>query len=62
MIPYNSADKSKETSSGLWRLVMLWWDTKIFKVSPWRWRQHGATKRWYTTTTLYGITTQKTST
>jgi hypothetical protein len=28
---------------------------------PWRWRQHGPPKRWYPTTTLHGVTTQKTS-
>jgi hypothetical protein len=26
---------------------------------PRRWRQHGPLKRWYTTTTLHGVTTQK---
>jgi hypothetical protein len=26
----------------------------------WRWRQHGPLKCWYPTTTLHGITTQKT--
>jgi hypothetical protein len=30
--------------------------------SPWRWRQHGPTKRLYPTTTLHGFTNQKTST
>jgi hypothetical protein len=29
---------------------------------PRRWRQHGPLKLWYPTTTLYGVTTQKTST
>jgi len=28
----------------------------------WRWRQHGPLKRWYPSTTLNSITTQKTST
>jgi len=28
----------------------------------WRWRQHGPPKRWYTTTTLHGVETQKTTT
>jgi hypothetical protein len=28
----------------------------------WRWRQHGSLKRWYPTTTLHGVTSQKTST
>jgi hypothetical protein len=32
------------------------------KSSPWRWRQHGPPKRWYPTTTLHGVTTQKIST
>jgi hypothetical protein len=27
--------------------------------SPWRWKQHGPLKRWYTATTLYDVTTQK---
>jgi hypothetical protein len=35
---------------------------QLFRCSPWRWRQHGALKRWYPTTTLHGVTTQKTST
>jgi len=26
---------------------------------PRRWRQHGPPKRWYTTTTLYGVTNHK---
>jgi hypothetical protein len=30
--------------------------------SLWRWTQHGPPKRWYPTTTLDGVTTQKTST
>jgi len=30
--------------------------------SPCRWRQHGPLKHWYPTTTLYGVTTPKTST
>jgi hypothetical protein len=28
----------------------------------WRWRQHGAPKRWYPTTTLHGVTTWNNST
>jgi hypothetical protein len=31
-------------------------------ISPWRWRQHSHPKRWYPTTTLHGVTTQKTPT
>jgi len=31
-------------------------------VTPRRWRQQGPPKRWYPTTTLHGITTQKTMT
>jgi hypothetical protein len=31
-------------------------------LEPWRWRQHGPLKRWCPTITLYGVTTQKTST
>jgi len=30
--------------------------------STWRWTQHGPPKRWYRTTTLHGVITQKTST
>jgi len=30
-------------------------------LQPWRWRQHGSPKRWYPTTTLHGVTTQKTT-
>jgi hypothetical protein len=30
--------------------------------SPWRWRQHGPPKRWYLTTSLHGVITQKTTT
>jgi len=26
---------------------------------PWRWRQHGALKRWYPTTAPHGVTTPK---
>jgi hypothetical protein len=40
----------KSRSSVLWRRV------------GWRWRQHGPLKRWYPTTTLHDVTTQKTST
>jgi hypothetical protein len=29
--------------------------------SPWRWRQQGRPKLWYPTSTLHGVTTQKTS-
>jgi len=28
----------------------------------WRWRQHSPLERWYPTTTLHGVTTQKTTT
>jgi len=28
--------------------------------SAWRWRQHGPLSRWYPTTALHGVTTQKT--
>jgi len=27
----------------------------------WRWRKHGPPKRWYPTTSLYGVTTEKTT-
>jgi hypothetical protein len=30
--------------------------------TPWRWKHHGPPKRWYLTTTLHGVTTQKTLT
>jgi len=30
--------------------------------SGWSWRQHGIPKRWYPTTKLHGVTTQRTST
>jgi hypothetical protein len=36
-------------------------NTSIFTL-PWRWRQHEPLKCWYPTTTLHGVTTQKTST
>jgi len=36
--------------------------TRRHDTSRWRWRQHGTSKRWYITTTLHIITTQKTST
>jgi hypothetical protein len=36
--------------------AVLWWS------EPWRWRQHGPLKLWYPTTTLHGLTTQKTLT
>jgi hypothetical protein len=60
----------KSGSFGLWRRGELWLDTEVSEVhftsfhfaSPWRWRQHGPPKRWYPTTTLQGVTTQKTST
>jgi hypothetical protein len=48
-----------------------WSRPEIFKVeifwvvtpsSGWRWRQRGPLKRWYPTTTLDGVTTQKSST
>jgi hypothetical protein len=45
-------------SSGLWRRVVLCYDT----TSPWRWRQHGPPNQWYPPTTLHGVATQKTST
>jgi len=32
-----------------------------FRSSPWRWRHQGPSKHWYPTTTLHGVTTQKTS-
>jgi hypothetical protein len=35
-------------------------DPEDLDTSPWRWRQHGPLKRWYPTTELHGITTQKT--
>jgi hypothetical protein len=49
----------KSRSSGLWHLVVLWWDptTTQHSVTTWRWRRHGPPKRWYPTTTLHGVTT-----
>jgi hypothetical protein len=57
---------------------MLWYDTNVSEnhfeptcrvkwsmlppSSSWRWRQYELLKRWYPTTTLQGVTTQKTST
>jgi hypothetical protein len=56
--------RSKSRSSGLWRRVVLWWDTNVsedLSPSPWRWRQHWPPKRWCPTTKLHGVTNQKTS-
>jgi hypothetical protein len=51
------------SSGGLWRRVVLWWDTNVSQVpdvsvftSPWRWRQQEPLKRWYPTTTPHGVT------
>jgi len=38
------------------------WRTMLPPSSLWRWRQHGPLKRWYTTTSLNGVITQKTTT
>jgi len=47
----------------------VYWHRRIpsfQRSSSWRWRQHGSVawtlKRWYSTTALHGVTTQKTST
>jgi len=34
---------------------------ELWIVTPWRWRQQGPPKSWYPITTLYGVTTRKTS-
>jgi len=36
--------------------------TQCHNLQDWRWREHGPLKRWYLTTTLHGVTTQRTST
>jgi hypothetical protein len=36
--------------------------TRCHNPEDWRWRHHGPLKHWYPTTTLHGVTTQKTST
>jgi len=45
-------------SSVMWCRVVLWWDTKVTEI-------HAASmfrvKHWYPTTTLHGVTTQKTT-
>jgi hypothetical protein len=41
---------NKSRSSGLWRSVILLWDTTV---SPWRWRQYGPLKRGCPTTTRH---------
>jgi hypothetical protein len=65
---YVLCNRKKQT---LWqiRVVVFWVVTpcsenlvaSIFRMK-WRWRQHGPPKRRYPTTTLLGVTTQKTST
>jgi hypothetical protein len=54
--------------SGLWRRIVMWLDTDVsedhaasISTSPCRWKQHGPLKRRRPTTTLHGVTTQKTS-
>jgi hypothetical protein len=60
---------TKSKSSGLRLRVVLWKVTNVSKdlaasifTSPWRWRQQGPPKRWYPTTSLHGVITQKTAT
>jgi hypothetical protein len=62
-------DDHLKSSSGLWRSLVLWWNTYISKVHTasifrvkCRWRQYGPPKRRYPTATLHGVTNQKTST
>jgi hypothetical protein len=42
----------------------MWYDTSVseWSTSPWRWTQEGPPKRWYSTTILHGVRTQKIST
>jgi hypothetical protein len=47
-------------SSGLWCRVVVGYQRFGGPSSRRRWRQHGPLKRWYPTTTLHGITIQKT--
>jgi len=35
-------------------------ESEVVAPCVWRWRQHGPPKLWYPTTTLHGVTTQKT--
>jgi len=51
---------------GLLGCCVVWcggWIPKFRKTAlqPWRWRQHGPSKRWHLTTTLHGVTTKKTT-
>jgi hypothetical protein len=47
----------------VWFEVLTAVSTKmaVFRVVPWWWRQQGPLKRWQTSTTLHGATTQKTA-
>jgi hypothetical protein len=50
-------------NANLWNRTTLVSQVEVFwVVTPWRRRQHGPPKRWHPTTTLHGVTTQKTST
>jgi hypothetical protein len=51
--------KYKSSFSGLWRKVVLWYDTTVSEVHP---ASIFRVKRWYPTTTLQDVTTQKTMT
>jgi hypothetical protein len=42
--------------------IGTWIYIQALFTSPWRWRQHGTPKRWYPTTALHGVKTQKVST
>jgi hypothetical protein len=35
------------------------WEQEYGIILPRKWMQHGCLKRWYSTTTLHGVTTQK---
>jgi len=56
LLPLSSADGCSKV---LWNTDTI---PQHYMVSqPERWRQPGPSKQWYPTTTLYGITTQKTT-
>jgi len=42
----------------IWYWNFGWPYYSVFRTSPWKWRQHGPPKRWYTTS-LHDVTIQK---